>query len=248
MVQRLLTAGVLLMLTLALVPALALAQDVPAVDPLATARAADHQADRAQQEAARRAASLRATAQAGYAQATDQARATATAQVIQAEQTATAQTSQQTATARAAAWTATARAGEVQATVAAWTMDATATAGAYQDQAQVRAVESTAAALRLEREKASRDAARAWQPVKVYAGWLALVALVLAAIWASDRLISSWVAGRRARARAEFEASVVEAEYTETGRHPAGQVQVYLLPEPGQTGLWVGPDGRFWRE
>lgn len=142
MIKRMLPIIALIVLISLALPAITLAQDG---DPLATAQAAEREADQARQDAARRAAVLEATAQAGYAQATERAQATATAQAAQA----TAEALQVTATARAVEATrwaieleATRAAHQVLATreAARWAMDATATAGAYQAEATIQAM------------------------------------------------------------------------------------------------------------
>ncbi len=219
-------------LILVLVSAPALAQNGEP-DYQATADAADQAA----RDARWRAQSAQATADAAHVTATARAQATATAQVEAARATATAQSVQATATVRAQEWTATARAWDDQATAqaatreaAGWATDATATAGAYQARA-------TSQALQIEREQAERDAAKAWRPVRVYGGWLALIILVAAAIWVSEQLLNIWERKRRAQVLAEFEASVIDADPVSPHRRPVALIP----PETGWTPAYLRP-------
>ncbi len=146
---------VLLIILLLLAPTLALAQDnTPGVGPLATAQAAQDEANAAKW----RAQSAQATAQAGYAlatqevmQATEQARLQATATAAQATSQALATSQAIEATQTALAVRATEMAIDAQATREA--IAATATLGAVQAQATIEAQAAALSDLEIEQRQ-----------------------------------------------------------------------------------------------
>jgi hypothetical protein len=191
------------------------------------------------------------------AQATGQAaRQQATAEMIRATETAQVQATAQAgrATATAASAQATGQAGVLQTTQAAqateairsdvaWSRQATSEALTYQAQA-------TQAAYLVERERLATERARAWQPVIVYGGWVALIFAVVVAVRSSHVLIDRvFVARRRERSNhSPLAGDIIEADFDAMPSDGAvTRMQILALPEPGRTNLWVDGAGRFWR-